>query len=299
MSAVLLEATRFLWSEIFPFGMFRPYFALSSGPFSCLNLTFGQRCLPALGLANIAIVALFLSDHRERTIGSPGSAWITWIFRTPCTFVLFAGALLASNVGIQWFFSWREVLISACLGTLLIMLLLYGPRRWFAILLIVLQVAMFGTVNPLERGIGVITSSELAAFVQGHPELRKDRWLVYSDALAASGFLTALGCDVYTNQRYLPDVDNFALFAARGLHMDLINRGGYLTAHLTDPRVQSRFELIDPHVTRWYVDVSDPLLKELDIRYLAFDQKPPPGVTARLMPLSATPVGNLWLYRTL
>lgn len=86
-------------------------------------------------------------------------------------------------------FSWREVLVSAGLGTLLIVLLFYGPRYGFAAVLLSLQMVMFGTVSPLELGLGVITSSELATFIGSHPELRKDRWLVYSDALASSGFL--------------------------------------------------------------------------------------------------------------
>jgi hypothetical protein len=262
-----------------------------------LNLTFGQRCMPALGLANIAIVALFLSNSHERFVESSDFARSSWIFRIACTFVPFTGLLLAANAGIHWFFSRGEVLVSAGLGTLLILLLLYGPRYGFAVVLIPLQVAMFGTVNPVERGLEVITSSELAAFVQSHPELRKDKWLVYSDAPAPSGFLTALGCDIYTTFRFLPDVDHFPLFAASGLDTDLINRDGYLTAHLMAASAPSRFELINNYVIRWNVDTSDPLLKELGIRYLAFDQKPPPEVTAQLIPLSATPVSTLWLYR--
>jgi hypothetical protein len=263
-----------------------------------LNLTFGPRCLPAFGLANIAIVALFLSNRRERTVGSSDFAWSSWFLRGIATLVLFTGILVAANAGIHWFFSWREVLVSAGLGSTLILLLLYGPRYEFAVAVILLQAAVFGTVNPVERGLDVITSSELAAFVESHPELRKDRWLVYSDAQAPSGFLTALGCDVYTRFRYLPDVDHFATFAARGLDTNLINRGGYLTAHL-NANAPSRFELINSFVIRWRVDASDPLLKELGIRYLAFDQKPPPEVTAHLIPLSVTPVGRLWLYRLL
>jgi hypothetical protein len=47
------------------------------------------------------------------------------------------------------------------------------------------------------------------------------------------------------------------------------------------------------------VDVQDPLLKQLGIRYVAFRQEPPPEVTAHLMPLSAAPIGSLWLYRIL
>ncbi|MDP8990027.1 MAG: hypothetical protein M3N41_08110 [Acidobacteriota bacterium] len=270
-----------------------------AGRFFGLNLTYGTRCLPALGLANIAIVALFLSTPRDRTAASSRSRWSIWILRCTVTLVLFTALVIAANASIQWFFSWREVLVSAGVGTLLIVLLFFGPRHGFAAVLIPLQMVMFGSVNPLERGLSAITSSELARFLESHPELRKDRWLVYSDSLAASGFLNALGCDVYTKCRYIPDVDHFALFKARGLDTDLMNRGAYFTARLIDASAPSRFELVNSSVIRWHVGVSDPLLKQLGIRYLAFDKEPPPGVTAYLMPLSAVPVGGLWLYRLL
>ncbi len=261
-----------------------------------LNLTYGTRCLPALGLANITIVALFLSTPRASTGAPSHPSWIIWILRLTGTLILFTGILLVADASIRWFFSWREVMLSAGLGTLLILLLIYGPRYAFAAVLIPLQIAIFGTVNPLVRGLDVITSSELATFLESHPELRKDKWLVYSDALASSGFLTALGCDVYTKCRYLPDVDHFALFRARGFDTDVINRGAYYTARLIEPGAPSRFELINSSVIRWYVGVADPLLKQIGIRYLAFDKKPPPEVITHLTPLSATPVGKLWLY---
>ncbi len=264
-----------------------------------LNLTFGPRCLPALGLSNIAIVALFLSNRREGIVALWNSVWLTWMLRCIITFALFTGILLAANAGIHWFFSRREVLISACLGTLLIVLMLYGPRQGFAAVLILLQAAVFGTVNPVERGLEIFTSSDLAAFIASHPDLRKDKWLVYSDDPGSSGYLTALGCDVYTKYRYLPDVDDFPLFAARGFDMDVLNRDGYITAHLTGASAPSRFELVNSYIIRWNVDVQDPLLKQLGIRYVAFRQEPPPEVTAHLKPLSAAPIGSLWLYRIL
>lgn len=99
--------------------------------------------------------------------------------------------------------------------------------------------------------------------------------------------------------RYIPDVDHFALFRARGLDTDLMNRGAYFTARLIDASAPSRFELVNSSVIRWHVGVSDPLLKQLGIRYLAFDKKPPPEAAAYLMPLSDTPVGRFWLYRLL
>jgi hypothetical protein len=54
---------------------------------------------------------------------------------------------------------------------------------------------------------------------------------------------------------------------------------------------------MEPRWVRWSVSVSDPILKELNIRYFAFDRRPSPEIAAHLIPLSATPVSTFWLYR--
>jgi hypothetical protein len=267
------------------------------GKLFALDRTFSTRCLPALGLANIAIVALFLAQSQKSE--SSRATWRGWVLRAAATFTLFSGILFATNASIHSFFSVREVAISACVGTPLILLLIYRHRRLFAIVLIAPLVVMFGDINPIERGLGVIISSDLAVFVHSHPELLGGKWLVYSDSSAPSGFLTATGCDVYTyaSTTYLPDVDHFPLFEAQGLDLNIANRGGYHTAHLIDAGAHSRFELIEPGRVRWYVSVSEPTLRKLNIRYFAFDRRPPPEIAAYLIPLSAEPVSTLWLYR--
>lgn len=74
------------------------------GRFFGLNLTYGTRCLPVLGLANIAIVALFLSTPRDSTGASSHSPWSIWILRVTVTLVLFTGIVIAADASIQWFF---------------------------------------------------------------------------------------------------------------------------------------------------------------------------------------------------
>lgn len=70
------------------------------GRFFGLNLTYGTRCLPALGLANIAIVALFLSTPRDSTGASSHSPWSIWILRVTVTLVLFTGIVIAADASI-------------------------------------------------------------------------------------------------------------------------------------------------------------------------------------------------------
>jgi hypothetical protein len=47
----------------------------------------------------------------------------------------------------------------------------------------------------------------------------------------------------------------------------------------------------------WHISPTDPLLKALGIRYVAFDQQPQADLLTGLIPLSDVPIGGIWLYR--
>jgi hypothetical protein len=261
-----------------------------------MDRTYSTRCLPAAGLANIAAVVLCLArgDRRKQ---APEPRLAGGILGLAATFVLFLGLLVASNASLGWFFSWPEVLFSASLGALLIVLLLGRRAREFAVALLVPHILLFGATNPVQRGLPVITSSELAAFTRSDPGLLRGKWLVYSDSLAPAGFFVSAGLDVYGGLRHLPDIDHFGLFAARGLDVAVANRAGYLTAHLIGADERSRFQLVSIEVVQWHVAVSDPLLDQIGIRYVAFDQRPSAVDASRLIPLSDSPISTFWLYR--
>jgi hypothetical protein len=175
--------------------------------------------------------------------------------------------------------------------------LLEGRKTALAVMLIVPQALLFGAVNPVQRGLDVVLESPLARFVRSHPGMLAGKWMVFADAPAASGFLTASGCQVYTGLTYLPDVDHFPMFASAGLDLRVVNRTGYRTARLAGADTAGWVELLDVGFVRWHVSPFDPLLRQLGIRYFAFAERPPDEVASRLTPLSDTPVGRLWLYR--
>ena len=104
------------------------------------------------------------------------------------------------------------------------------------------------------------------------------------------------GCEVYTGTRYLPDIDHFSLLAARGLDLATFNRLGYLDAIAIPWNQPSTFHLDSQVVVRWYVNANDPILRQLGIRYVAFDVKPAPDLSAGLRPISADAVDGFWLY---
>ena len=264
--------------------------------------TFGSRSLPALGLANIAIVCTCMAGWRARA----REAW-NWQPVLVSVFVMgfLFKALQITNRHLDQFFLKSQVFAAALFITLLVWLLLTGRKRLLALALVLPQAIAFGTVNPLHRGLDVITSSEFYAFVQHHPDLRNGEWMVFTDPNwgdrfdpnAASSLIAATGCHVYTTSTYLPNVDAFPLLSASHLNMEIANRLGYTTAVALPPGAKPSLELVGPAQILYSLSPSDPLLRQLGITYVAFDRKPAPAMTAGLVPIADKEVDGLWLYR--
>ena len=263
-----------------------------------LNQSAGARVLPALGLANVAIVSLFVATMRRR---NSTSNWRRiWTRRVLIATAAFAASLLLlslTNEALGHFFTTSQILFGGVLIALPVALLLIGRKRLLALAVVVPNVLAFGLVNPVQRGLSAITSSELFQFVQRNPSLKNGKWIVFSDAPVSSGFVAATGCDVYTGTHYLPDTDHFQLFAAEGLDLHVLNRLGYLNAHLRSADERPRVELPEPIIIQWDARPADHTLRALGIQYVAFDFKPPATAVAGLTPLAPDAVDGFWLYR--
>jgi hypothetical protein len=262
--------------------------------------TIGSRSLPALGLANIAFVCTCMAGWRTR----PGEAW-NWQPAVMSVFVMgiLFKVLQLTNRHVEHFFKNGQVFFAALIITVLVWLMISGHNRLLALALVIPQAIAFGTVNPLHRGLDVITSSKFYAFVQHHPDLRKGEWLVFTDpswgfpSSAASSFIAATGCRVYTTSTYLPNIDAFPLFAANQFDMDIANQLGYTTATALPPGSKASIGLIGAAQVVYRFSPSDPLLRQLGITYIAFDHKPAPAIASGLLPLADKEVDGLWLYR--
>ena len=263
------------------------------GHLLALDETGYTRPLAALGLANIIIVSICVSNL-VKVSSEDRYSWIGGAFRV--LFVVFC-LLLLTNEALASYFSWKEFLVAVTLTTLMITFLLEGRSALLAAALIVPEIFAFGAVNPVQQGLGSITGSDLHRFIGNHKELLRSKWIVYSDSFIYSGYLAAMGCDVYTGMKYLPDVDHFALLARSGLPVRAFNRDGYLLARPLPPGARSTVEKAVPvWAIVWNVSPSDSLLKALDVRYFAFLEQPSPAIAAALRPLAKGPVSGLWLY---
>ena len=264
-----------------------------------LNKTGGARCVPALGLANMAIVALCMTSARKDCQSATRTRSRLQMFSQVIVILLaFFVVLQLTNDRLDAYFSQIAVSFAAVLSTILTLLILENRGRALAIILVASNAYAFGSINPIERGMGVITGSNLYKLVQGNTELLRGKWIVFSDRQELSGFVESVGCNTYTGMRFLPDVDHLSLFVSRGMNAQVFNNSTYLTAHAIGIQDKSYFEASVPGVTRWYVNPSDPILRTLGIKYVAFDQRPSGEIASGLIPIhDNSPVDKFWLYR--
>jgi hypothetical protein len=270
---------------------------LEFGQLFGLDRTFYTRCIPALGLANIGIVTTCMAHSF-----SPPDSWkdaisVPALSRVAGIFGLLVYLLMLSNKLIASYYSWKEILLAALVTTILVELVITRRETILAICVIVPQAVLYGLVNPVEQGLATITRSDLYKLVQGEPELRQKKWLVYSESPLLSGLMIAVGCDVYTGLHYLPDIDHFSLFASKGLNIETLNRDGFLLASPREPGSAPSLDLPNEGIVILNVSPSDSLLKQLGIGYVAFDRPPAPAVKTTLVPIGGKSVNNVWLYK--
>lgn len=265
------------------------------GKWMLLNMTGGTRCLPPLGLANIVIVSLCMSSLRRCSVSQrPRDV----VFRVTGIFLIVLCVLDLADKVFAGYFAPLEMYIAACATTVLIELLISGRKRWLALALVFPQAVLFATVNPTERGIDVVTSSELFKFVHTHKELKEGKWFAFSMSEVESGYLASLGLNVYTGVKYLPDIDHYHLFQLSGLPLDNFNRDGLLLAQPLQAGARAVVQAPAPYLALWNISPSDPILKAMGVRYFAFSQKPAAQIEAQLVPLSSGAISGLWIYRS-
>ena len=256
------------------------------------------RCLPALGLINVVGVILYLSlRQRDEPLGSTvvqgNERWaaITAIF-------LGVLALLAlTNSFYQDFFHGSEILLGAGYTTLLVTCLLMAWSGWLTAGLLVPLVLANGLVNPIDRGVRVVTQSALFRAMQGEPHLRENRWLVYSRGVVPTGFVVATGADVFNSFKVLPNLRDMAVFDPQGRFVRSYNQSGFIVAQPLPEGQPSTFENVSSGVLLWSISPLDPALRQIGVRFLAFDEEPEPALVAKLRRIHPE-VPGFFLYET-
>lgn len=273
---------------------------LGLGKLLLLTRTGGTRPTLALGLANVALVAICIASMtREGAANFVPEKPLASLARAFGVFIAVSLVLFLTNESLIRFLPIREVMLIAVFTTVLLVLLLEGRKKLLAAALVIPSALVFGGVNPIERGVKVFESSSLYRFLHQNRDYLNSQWMVFTPAgdLHSAEFFIGVGGQVYNGLHYLPDVDHFDLFREFGYNAQLLNSAANLIVKPIPAGTQPSLQNGDFGILVWNVSPSDPILKQLGIRYVAFSEKPSPAVLPGLIPLNTTPLDNFWLYR--
>lgn len=321
----ICEASGFLWLApvtLFCFSRVRPLDRKQKIAFVCFGLFFvailswevlpiaastarlaffdrvpAGRALPTLGLVNVVLVTTALSWPRKRLTWGCGQHLIEGAGIFVVTLII----LGLVNLGFGNFYSLEAVAAAAALVAVSAKCLLEGWVLGFGVAVVVPLIIAYSFVNPLERGFNTIFRSELFQTVQSHPALRRGKWLVFSQAPTldpwGSGFVSAVGCDVFNGLKYVPDLKDLELFDTTGTNRAKLNQSAYLLVELAPNGSSEDFERLGPiGILVWKVNPLDRRFQQIGIRYLAFPSQPPPEVLKGLKPAANNPVSTFWIY---
>jgi hypothetical protein len=254
------------------------------------------RCYHALGLINVTIVGLFLAERSTaRAHYSPTkSDWLRGLAAAIILVFLF----VQMNRTLDYFFSASAIIIASLYVSLLIFFLIRTHPRAFAICLLVPLIFTNALVNPLDRGLEVITASTLFKMAHGeHNDWRDHKWLIYAPWADQPGLLAATGIDVVDCLKIVPAKARMGVFDPDGRYADVINRSSYFMARLPGPNEPSSFDSPSMGNVLWKVNPLDPRLKQIDVDRVAFATNPPPGEYLReLTPLFETSLPDIQVY---
>ena len=122
-----------------------------------MDKTGAGRCVHVLGLVNIALVALALSFGRARA----GTDWRRSFILGAAVLAVVAPVLWLTNSRLAGFLTTSELVTAASYATIVIVSVIENRFRLLAALLVLPHIAVFGLVNPVDRGLRVVESAPL------------------------------------------------------------------------------------------------------------------------------------------
>ena len=252
-----------------------------------------NRCYHALGLANVAIVILTLSRPEVDGLRGTAGEYACWFAGS---WLIAFSVLSAVNDAVETFFPIGVIAMAAGYAALLAVCTAERWRKALAVCVLLPSIIITGQINPLQRHLHVITESALFRFARQHPECRRGKWIVYAEGVPRSGFLTAVGMQTVDSLKVIPQTADLSLFDLTGEDASVINQSGYLKAKLPVAGDPTIFDSPSPGVVIWSVNPLDPRLKQIGVRYAAFEVPPGKAITGKLKLLSPEPIAGMWLY---
>lgn len=228
----------------------------------------GFRMILALGIADLAMLVVFLSAPPMETARRPGRASSLCLALLGCTGICAAGLELASGVDGA---SWLEVVaVSLAFFALTFPVARCAPAS-LGILALVSACATLW-FNPLVRGgTDYLRANPLSRKVLEleHEARHPTRWLVYEDPALANLF-RAIGVRAVNGVHYYPQTELWRRLGLERKGEAVYNRYAYVTFQVTDTKGEARLQLgtTDGVVMRIHPD--HPAFRRLDLDYVVY-----------------------------
>jgi hypothetical protein len=274
--------------------IFLPIPAWVGQPFG-LDFAPASRMIAGMGLLNALILAAFLASYENRAISYMPALTVSALALSCFLPVLFyINGLYALNLHI------REIATSSLFAAAVLGFIAADLRVALGILLVAPLALSMGLVNPVDRGLAVVTHSELFAFLESHPDLRHRKWFFFADApdIVGPDFFSAHGLDVFNSYKVLPDLAALKKLDPEDRYSTIYNSSGWIVARAQNPGAEVSFEhlRLEGGLNQVSLSPLDPKLFELGISVLAFKDKPAAERIAGLSPIGNAPVNGYWLY---
>src|SRR5204862_7308810 len=119
---------------------------------------------------------------------------------------------------------------------------------------------------------------------------------VFSSWVYLPGFFSACGLVVVNRLKIIRALGELTRFDAAGEYASITSQSCYLVAHVRPEMGPSEFESPSIGVVVWKVNPLDPKLKEIGIKYVAFDSPPDPSIRQKLKLIFKEEPGGIWAY---
>jgi hypothetical protein len=113
------------------------------------------------------------------------------------------------------------------------------------------------------------------------------------------GFVSASGLDLVNGLKFIPPLEELSLFDPARKYDSVLNQSCYLIVHVQTETGPSEFESPNPGVVVWKVNPLDPKLKEIGVKYLAFDAPPESSIRQKLKLIFKEESNGIWAYELL
>lgn len=159
-----------------------------------------------------------------------------------------------------------KIIGASSLVTLLVFLLLKNYKKLF--LIILLSFAFLSTVyiNPIRRGLDVLTNTEIAKYIRETSEKDDSKWVAFGDNRIAQ-YALANNANILNGVHIYPQFNIWKILDPQSQYIDIYNRYAHIGFEENIGN-NSSIQLLLPDALVVNINPCDPKLKELGTKYI-------------------------------